>query len=258
MRCVQRFMTKTAQRVMCWSEVAQTLFTADHEGRILAWDVAKVKGGAGRGGASGLLGNTDEWKLFQKEMEGNNWGMRHIARDGGTPREANRGDQSKSSTPQSGRRPRAGESKSLAKSGPKVPGGRRHSGAAIVMMLLELPVLEQMASCGVDRNVMIWNVFNGRCMQTLEGHKMGVRCMAFVTSTKFLVTGGYDYDLFVWNPYIRESIHAIPGHLAPIIGIEVIGVNQVVSADNEGFMKTWDLSTFACLQTICMEDVIVL
>lgn len=53
--------------------------------------------------------------------------------------------------------------------------------------------------------------------------------MAFATSTKVLVTGGYDYNLFagdldhgdhedhavdvdeseVWNPYVGKSIHTI-------------------------------------------------
>ena len=36
------------------------------------------------------------------------------------------------------------------------------------------------------------------------------------------------------------------GHSAPIVGIEVLGAssNQVVSADSEGVVKTWDLGTY--------------
>eukprot|EP00439_Symbiodinium_sp_Y106_P057704 s1575_g8.t1 len=94
-------------------------------------------------------------------------------------------------------------------------------------------------------------VFTGIYKNTLRGHKMGVRCMAFATSTKVLVTGGYDYNLFVWNPY---------GHGAPVVGIEVLGAasNQVVSADSEGFVKTWDLGTYQMIQSFYVDEVTIL
>merc|ERR1719161_576126 len=116
--------------------------------------------------------------------------------------------------------------------------------------------MAQMASCGVDRNVMIWDVLTGRWKRTLKGHEMGVRAMAFATASKQLVTGGFDYNLHVWNPYVGTSIHVIRGHSAAIVGIEVLGAasNQVVSADAEGVIKTWDLGNYACLQTILAEE----
>ena len=35
--------TKTAQLVLCWSDVGDALFSADHEGVIYAWDPEKLK-----------------------------------------------------------------------------------------------------------------------------------------------------------------------------------------------------------------------
>ncbi|CAK9105184.1 unnamed protein product [Durusdinium trenchii] len=108
--------------------------------------------------------------------------------------------------------------------------------------------------------VMTWDVFTGMRKRTLRGHEMGVRCMAFATSTKVLVTGGYDYNLFVWNPYVGKSIHTIHGHSAPIVGIEVLGAssNQVVSADSEGFVKTWDLGTYQMIQSFVVDEITIL
>eukprot|EP00435_Cladocopium_sp_Y103_P031150 s482_g7.t2 len=108
--------------------------------------------------------------------------------------------------------------------------------------------------------VMTWDVFTGMWKRTLRGHEMGVRCMAFATSTKVLVTGGYDYNLFVWNPYVGKSIHTIHGHSAPIVGIEVLGAssNQVVSADSEGFVKTWDLGTYQMIQSFVVDEITIL
>eukprot|EP00434_Breviolum_minutum_P016925 symbB.v1.2.014933.t4/scaffold1103.1/size137753/9 len=45
LKLVRRVQSKTAQRVLCWSEAAEVLFSGDHEGRILSWSLHKVKFG---------------------------------------------------------------------------------------------------------------------------------------------------------------------------------------------------------------------
>lgn len=46
LKLARKIEARTAQLAMCWSEVARVLFTADHEGRILPWDLSIVKAGA--------------------------------------------------------------------------------------------------------------------------------------------------------------------------------------------------------------------
>lgn len=247
LKLARRLETKTAQLVLCWSEVAQVLFSADHEGRILAWDISSVRSAMGRVYESG---QGDPWRDFVKlEIAKQDPPMRHIDIEGQRAREGQRERQREElGSGVSHRR------KAKAKATP------RYTGENIVMQLLELPVLQQLATCGVDGNVMTWDVFTGIYKNTLRGHKMGVRCMAFATSTKVLVTGGYDYNLFVWNPYVGKSIHTIHGHGAPVVGIEVLGAasNQVVSADSEGFVKTWDLGTYQMIQSFYVDEVTIL
>lgn len=244
LKLVRRISTKTAQLVLCWSEAAQTLFSADHDGRIFAWDMAQVRAGGGR---SYEPGQGDPSKEFLKP----DMPMRHIeSMESGDPTSAMRSPRSA--------RGAASKQERLKASDPR----HSNSGGTIVTMLLELPDLSRLASCGIDHNVMIWDVYTGKLMRTLKGHAMGVRCMAFAMSTKVLVTGGYDYNLFVWNPYVGKSIHTIMGHAAPIVGIEVLGASssQLVSADADGFMKTWDLasSSYQCLQTISVDELLTL
>lgn len=244
---VRRFRTKYGQLVMCWCDTGQTLFSADHEGRIFAWDMQEVRKGNSRAYDPG----EKEWEYYRKaEIADRDPPMRHVE-----PDESRLGDSMASPSVSSGRgRGRStGAKKAMDPSAP-------NSGGTIVTMLLELPVLAQMASCGVDKNVMIWDVTSGALKQTLRGHEMGVRCMAFAPTQKVLVTGGFDYSLFVWNPYVGSSIHTIQGHAAPIVGIAVLGpsTGQVVSADSEGSLKTWDLGTYQCLQTIAVNQVMTL
>eukprot|EP00929_Paragymnodinium_shiwhaense_P070370 TRINITY_DN35643_c0_g1_i3.p1 TRINITY_DN35643_c0_g1~~TRINITY_DN35643_c0_g1_i3.p1 ORF type:complete len:1014 (-),score=163.95 TRINITY_DN35643_c0_g1_i3:88-3000(-) len=241
MRLVRRIQTKTAQNVMCWSEVGSCLFSADHEGRIYAWDLNLVRATTNK---TYEPGQGDSWKDFVKKLN-QDPPMRHVDIEDrfGT------GDAVALSA-----RDNNGRSKKNAEARYNSHGGN------IVMMLLELPVLATIASCGVDKNIMIWDVHTGNWKRTLKGHEMGVRCIAFATSSKVLVSGGFDYKLFVWNPYVGNSTGTFPGHTAPIVGIEVLGAasNQVMSADSDGFMRTWDLGTYQCLQSIYVEEIVCL
>ncbi|CEL95412.1 unnamed protein product [Vitrella brassicaformis CCMP3155] len=127
----------------------------------------------------------------------------------------------------------------------------------IVVDLLELPSFEQLASCAMDKLVYIWDAATGELKRKLEGHERGVRTMCFSPANKLLITGGFDYQLFIWNPYVGKAIHTIKGHLAPIIKIESLGpgTGQVVSADTDGCIKTWDLTNYSCLQTIFVDEM---
>uniref|UniRef100_A0A7S0ZUV4 EF-hand domain-containing protein n=1 Tax=Noctiluca scintillans TaxID=2966 RepID=A0A7S0ZUV4_NOCSC len=240
LKLLRRFETKTAQIVMCWSVVAQAPFTADYEGRIFAWDMELVRTGVGKGEGKSEGGPWDNpyLKAIPQRHKADTVPMRHIKPEEPDTRVVRRGN------------PR------VKATDPDHP----NSGGTIATMLLELPVLQQMASCGVDRNVMIWDVTTGLLRQLLEGHQMGVRCMAFAASNKVLVTGGFDYNLFVWNPYVGTSTHVIRGHVAPIVGIEVLGAasNQIVSADSEGVLKTWDLGTYQLIQNIIVDGLLSL
>jgi len=256
LKLARKIEVRTAQLAMCWSEVARVLFTADHEGRILPWDLSIVKAGAPERPEKQarsndvLMAHLSQADEYQDYLKGGQVmpQMRHSDEpDEARSRSAWTGGEVRASVdsaePAGRARPRGARA-----------GGPKQAGRNIVTQLLELPVLGQMASCGVDRNIMIWDIFSFQRKKILrgteKGHEMGVKCMAFSPSTKFLVTGGYDYNLFVWNPYVGKSIFIMRGHLAPIIGVEVIGYNQVVSADADGYMRTWDLGTFQCIQVI--------
>lgn len=52
----------------------------------------------------------------------------------------------------------------------------------------------------------------------IRQHIPEVRCMAFATSTKVLVTGGYDYNLFVTHPAWREEGEVVADVLRTVDG----------------------------------------
>ena len=56
----------------------------------------------------------------------------------------------------------------------------------------------------------------------MEGHEKGVRSLAYNSDHRFMVSGGFDYDALVWNPYVERLILRLHGHNAPLVGVEMV------------------------------------
>ena len=53
-----------------------------------------------------------------------------------------------------------------------------------------------MATGSVDQTIRLWDVRDGRCLQTLKGHTKGVWCLRFFTKA-LLVSASYDSTIRV-------------------------------------------------------------
>ena len=131
----------------------------------------------------------------------------------------------------------------------------RDSHKDMVLGLSTLNNLETLASASMDKTIRLWDCSTGRHRRTLEGHEKGVRSLAYNEDYRFLISGGFDYDALVWNPYVERLILRLHGHTAPLCGVEVIpDTPQIITADVSGVVKVWDIRTFACVQTFSKED----
>jgi WD40 repeat protein len=58
--------------------------------------------------------------------------------------------------------------------------------------------------------------------KTLEGHKKAVREIAYSPATKTLISCGFDFEIFVWNPYISGPTITLKGHDNPLVGVNCL------------------------------------
>lgn len=74
----------------------------------------------------------------------------------------------------------------------------------------------------------------------------------------FLISGGFEHEALVWIANIdctpfRLQDHRVP-HQASLIGcFAVPNTPQVITTDQTGMIKIWDIRTFQCIQTLNCE-----
>jgi WD40 repeat protein len=77
-----------------------------------------------------------------------------------------------------------------------------------------------------------------------------VRELAYSEKHKILVSCGFDFEVFVWNPYLEEKIMRLDGHEHPLVGVNVISsLNCFITADQKGMVNVWSILDYSCLQT---------
>lgn len=84
-------------------------------------------------------------------------------------------------------------------------------------------------------------------IKELKGHQKGVRQIAYSPENKILVSCGFDFEVFVWNPYYEEYIIKLTGHESPLVGVNCLkGMNSFVTADTKGVIKVWNMNDYSC------------
>lgn len=79
--------------------------------------------------------------------------------------------------------------------------------------------------------------------------------MAYTSEYRFLVSGGFDFDIIVWNPYVTELILRLSGHTSAIRGLAIpAGTPFLLSADASGSIRVWNMQNFMCMQTFSTEE----
>jgi len=64
------------------------------------------------------------------------------------------------------------------------------------------------------------------------------------------MSAGLEHDVFLWNPNVQTWIFRLKGHNHSLVGVKSMpGTNQIISADNSGTFRIWDVRTFTTVQT---------
>ena len=114
------------------------------------------------------------------------------------------------------------------------------------------------SSGGSDKRVGIWAVTDNtdrgeeqRHIGWLKGHTDVVRCLAVSSDGKWVVSGGYDRDLVIWDTASKAAVSKLTGHTATVRSIAFLpSGSHFLSASDDGTIRLWSLSASESLDTI--------
>lgn len=92
--------------------------------------------------------------------------------------------------------------------------------------------------------------------KTLEGHKRAIREIAYSEQYKILVSVGFDFQIFVWNPYWEKEIIKLDGHESPLVGVNCPpGLDCFITCDTKGLINVWNIKDYSQMQTFSVSNV---
>ena len=109
-----------------------------------------------------------------------------------------------------------------------------------------------LSSCSSPHTALFFGDFHGKKTQVYFKVNKGVLSFDYSYSLNIIVTGGMDYMLRVWNPYVNnKAIVLLKGHTKPVNHVILNDTrNQVISIDKGRNLRVFDLRDQTCLQQI--------
>lgn len=106
-----------------------------------------------------------------------------------------------------------------------------------------------LASCGSDGSVFLWNLQDETPIQSLDGHDpYRVSRLAFHPSGRFLATAVHDHSWRLWDLEKKEEILYQEGHSKAVYDVDFqVDGSLAASGGLDSFGRIWDLRTGGCV-----------
>ncbi|KAI5079782.1 hypothetical protein GOP47_0005261 [Adiantum capillus-veneris] len=102
-----------------------------------------------------------------------------------------------------------------------------------------------------DGSVRIWNIIDGSCETTLNGHKKAITALCYNTVGALLASGSKDTDIIIWDAIGEAGLFRLRGHKDQVTDVRFLEKRKrLVSCSKDTFLRVWDLDTKHCIQTV--------
>lgn len=132
-----------------------------------------------------------------------------------------------------------------------------------IIDLIPIPFMKLIAISALDRQLTIWDFNSKLLILKINLSQGGIHSLKFFNTYQVLITAGYENTISIWeiNPNFLDHSHlgTLIGHNSMVTAIQCIEKTpMVVSADDSGIVKIWDIRSFKCFQTVdlCAKSII--
>ncbi|HEX4150084.1 MAG TPA: c-type cytochrome domain-containing protein, partial [Pirellulales bacterium] len=103
---------------------------------------------------------------------------------------------------------------------------------------------------GLAGEARLWNVADGKPLQTFAGHKDSLYAAALSPDAKLLATGSYDQQIKLWDTSTGKELRTLSGHNGAIFDLAFHpGGKILASASADRTVKLWDAASGQRLDT---------
>ncbi|XP_074262506.1 EF-hand calcium-binding domain-containing protein 8 isoform X4 [Saimiri boliviensis] len=84
--------------------------------------------------------------------------------------------------------------------------------------------------------------------------RKGILCFDYCPDRNFLVVGGYDAFIRLWNPFVsKRTVWLLKGHQTSVTHVLVDSRNSsiLISVSKDKNIRVWDMLDYICLQSFC-------
>lgn len=124
-----------------------------------------------------------------------------------------------------------------------------------IIDLIEISSMNLVAAASLDRLIVIWDLQKRYFIVSIDLSKGGIHSLAFFNTYQILVTAGYENNISIFkiNPTFLDydETGKLIGHNSMVTAICCIEKTPLIlSADDNGAIKIWDVRNFKCVQTV--------
>ncbi|XP_076967505.1 EF-hand calcium-binding domain-containing protein 8 isoform X1 [Tamandua tetradactyla] len=119
-----------------------------------------------------------------------------------------------------------------------------------------IPQLNLVASCSaIEKSSLVLTILPSTPTENLKSSALnlrrGVLCFEYLPDKNFLVTGGYDPIIRLWNPFSKRPVWLLKGHQTSVMHILVDCKNYsiLLSVSKDKNIRVWDMQDYICLQS---------
>ncbi|HEY9695857.1 MAG TPA: NB-ARC domain-containing protein [Trichocoleus sp.] len=110
---------------------------------------------------------------------------------------------------------------------------------------------------GIDSDVCLWQVAEGKPLITLKGHTAWVQSIAFSPDGKLLASGSYDHTIRIWDVQTGQCLKTLRGHTSWVQSV-CFGSSEsassepllLVSGSHDRTVRFWDVQAGHCFQVL--------
>ncbi|XP_021776827.1 EF-hand calcium-binding domain-containing protein 8 isoform X3 [Papio anubis] len=122
-----------------------------------------------------------------------------------------------------------------------------------------IPQMNLVVSCSaVEKSSLVLTVLPAKASEkpklSVLHVRKGILCFDYCPERNFLVTGGYDAFIRLWNPFVsKRPVWLMKGHQTSVTHILVDSRNSsiLISVSKDKNIRVWDMLDYICLQSFC-------